>query len=279
MHGDFCVAVKRLARLQSTIRQYNVRDTPGAVSAGVEEEEEEEGWWPREGIATTKGVDFEQTLKSRQFQRGRPRHTPRAVCDGPSRVLSVILTLVYRGGMPPPSPSRPPRAFNRDVQNARVHFFPRVPAIRPDRRAIRSARGGANFICRRRVDSIDRRTICALRSIYLFVQAFIAFASASIYRIYESDAPLLRTDSSPECLRSELFDERGEHNPINWTSLCNKMSLRSKTSFLRKVFIRPYQRQQSISDLSCANGIGICELSDSATVLFGDFTGKLNFAP
>lgn len=32
---DFCVAVKRLARLLSTIRQYNVRDTPGAVFAGA----------------------------------------------------------------------------------------------------------------------------------------------------------------------------------------------------------------------------------------------------
>lgn len=34
---DFCVAVKRLARLQSTIRQYNVRDTPGAVFVEREE--------------------------------------------------------------------------------------------------------------------------------------------------------------------------------------------------------------------------------------------------
>lgn len=35
---DFCVAVKRLARLLSTIRQYNVRDTPGAVFAGARRE-------------------------------------------------------------------------------------------------------------------------------------------------------------------------------------------------------------------------------------------------
>ncbi|KAG7188861.1 hypothetical protein KM043_008467 [Ampulex compressa] len=31
--GDFCVALKRLARLQPTIRQYSVRDTPDGVSA------------------------------------------------------------------------------------------------------------------------------------------------------------------------------------------------------------------------------------------------------
>lgn len=40
---DFCVAVKRLARLQSTIRQYNVRDTPGAVFAEREGRKDAKG--------------------------------------------------------------------------------------------------------------------------------------------------------------------------------------------------------------------------------------------
>lgn len=63
---DFCVAVKRLARLLSTIRQYNVRDTPGAVFAGrTREREGRKGGCA--GGSDDEGVDFEQTLKSRQF--------------------------------------------------------------------------------------------------------------------------------------------------------------------------------------------------------------------
>lgn len=73
---DFCVAVKRLARLQSTIRQYNVRDTPGAVFTEREGRKDAkgsarpggEGGGRRRGIySDDEGVDFEQTLKSRQF--------------------------------------------------------------------------------------------------------------------------------------------------------------------------------------------------------------------
>lgn len=69
---DFCVAVKRLARLQSTIRQYNVRDTPDAVFAGIAGGREGcKGGYARgrrgEGDSDDEGVDFEQTLKSRQF--------------------------------------------------------------------------------------------------------------------------------------------------------------------------------------------------------------------
>jgi len=54
--GDFCAAAKRLARLQSTIRQYDVRDTPGAVFARRRTREGGRRVSTREGIARGRGV-------------------------------------------------------------------------------------------------------------------------------------------------------------------------------------------------------------------------------
>lgn len=52
---DFCAAVKRLARLQSTIRQYNVRDTPGAVFAEREGRKDAKGTMRICGAAGRRG--------------------------------------------------------------------------------------------------------------------------------------------------------------------------------------------------------------------------------
>lgn len=108
---DFCVAVKRLARLLSTIRQYNVRDTPGAVFAGTTRGREgREGDWRGAGWRRRRGgfrADTEISpilegwLATPQFARLSSCFHP--VLDS-TLLRPAIFTLVYRDdALPSPS--------------------------------------------------------------------------------------------------------------------------------------------------------------------------------
>jgi len=123
--GDFCAAAKRLARLQSTIRQYDVRDTPGAVFARRRTREGGRRVSTREGIARGRGVGqgrgvsgwrwwlatAKGWISSRHWNlansSGGGLATPRREgaqqlsSRGPPRVYPVTLTLVYRGDTSP----------------------------------------------------------------------------------------------------------------------------------------------------------------------------------
>jgi len=106
-----CVAVKRLARLLSTIRQYNMRDTPGAIFAETMIGREGREGDCAEGNNDDEGVDFEQTLKSRQFKRGGSPHPSSRGFHRADSILPrlAIFTLVYRDDALPSLPfSLPP---------------------------------------------------------------------------------------------------------------------------------------------------------------------------
>lgn len=108
MHArDFCVAVKRLARLQSTIRQYNVRDTPGAVFAGRTGGEKRMGRERglRGDCERRRRGGFRADTEISPILEGAasPHPGSRARARGFHRTdsrESMILTLVYRGDAP-----------------------------------------------------------------------------------------------------------------------------------------------------------------------------------